>query len=253
MRNITLSKSLLLLAVWMGFTVGLAAFISSRNYAPLTDAVGRNVGPSWALALVLLIVVAWRTDRPAIGLQAPVTGRSLRLLWLPIVYLCLMGALTAATGAPPARIALMVAVNTFMVGMSEELMFRGFLFRGLLARCRVWPAVLLSSLAFGVVHVFNGLMTGQWIDAGIQATAAFMLAIGFIAIRIRTESLYPMMIVHGLWDCLLMWQMLSPKAAPAEALPGYSIAAILIAVPMFVYGLFLMRHLQRDYGHWSAA
>lgn len=255
MRTVTLLKSLLVFAVWLCLTVGIAALMAKSGRAlTLEDTIGSRIGPSWGLALAFLIGVTLFLNRPAVGLREPVSARSLLLLWVPVVYLAVMLFFASASTPLPLRTAVIVIANTIMVGMSEELMFRGILFEGLLTRLRIWPAALLSSVAFGVVHVLNGLATGQWIDASIQALSAFMLGIGFMAIRIRTGSLYPMMIVHAIWDVLLIWQVMAPgeDAQAREPLGGYDITPIWTALPMLVFGLFLMRRLQRDYGQWSA-
>jgi hypothetical protein len=63
-----------------------------------------------------------------------------------------------------------------------------------------------------------------------------------------------MMFVHAVWDVLLIWQVMAPgpAAQPAQPSAGYDITSLWTALPMFGYGLFLMRRLQKDYGHWSA-
>lgn len=138
-----------------------------------------------------------------------------------------------------------------LVGLSEELMFRSILFRGMLARFRIWPAVLLSSSLFGLVHTLNVFATGQLQPALMQAMAAFMQGLAYQAIRIRTGSVWPMVVVHGSWDFSLVLPGLSHPEGELAVQPG--LLPLLIALPVFLYGLFLMRHLDRDDGHWSDA
>ncbi|MPZ89126.1 MAG: CPBP family intramembrane metalloprotease [Nitriliruptorales bacterium] len=47
---------------------------------------------------------------------------------------------------------LAVAVAVLLAPIGEELLFRGVLFQSLRARMRLWPAVVISSIAFGAVH-----------------------------------------------------------------------------------------------------
>jgi len=62
------------------------------------------------------------------------------------------------------------------------------------------PTFLLVSLAFGSVHVFNAIITGELAASGVQALTAFMSGVAYLAIRIRTRSIVPIMLIHGLWD-----------------------------------------------------
>ncbi|WP_217913026.1 CPBP family glutamic-type intramembrane protease [Miltoncostaea marina] len=55
-------------------------------------------------------------------------------------------------GSEPWHLALLVVSLVVLAPLGEELLFRGLLLRGLLARLRFWPAALLTSLAFGAAH-----------------------------------------------------------------------------------------------------
>ena len=149
-------------------------------------------------------------------------------------------------GLPPATVVLWVLANTFLVGLSEELMFRGVLFQALQNTVSIWPAVALTTLAFGAIHSLNVFITGDLRAAVIQSTAAALSGLFFIALRLRTGSLWPCIVVHGLWDCAaFLLAMASPKdpvpsTAPADAM---SLAPILLVLPNALYGLWLMRHV----------
>jgi membrane protease YdiL (CAAX protease family) len=51
----------------------------------------------------------------------------------------------------------MLFYTTFLAGLSEELLFRGFAFGLLvqLGRMRVWSAAILTGVIFGLVHLVN--------------------------------------------------------------------------------------------------
>ena len=55
--------------------------------------------------------------------------------------------------ALPFSIAFVLAV--FVAPIAEEVLFRGFIFKGLLKRLGLIPAALLGGCAFGLAHVFN--------------------------------------------------------------------------------------------------
>lgn len=63
-----------------------------------------------------------------------------------------------STPVPPGRLALDLVREAVLPGIAEEILFRAFLF-GFLYRFAGWgflPAALLSSLIFGVEHVYQG-------------------------------------------------------------------------------------------------
>ncbi|WP_189488096.1 CPBP family intramembrane glutamic endopeptidase [Asticcacaulis endophyticus] len=237
--------------IWLGLTIGLDQILSGGQQMPLSDVVKNGVGISWVLAAVFAVVVGLMADRKAVGFQAPRPLKSLRVIWLPVVYLLVVLAMVMAKGWPPAQVIMFVAINTALVGISEEVMCRGILLRGFLTRLTIWPAIWLSCLAFGLMHVLNVFITGQFIEAVIQATAAFMTGVGYMAVRIRTRSLYPMIIIHALWDFLVF--MLATGSPPPDGAAAVSavFAPVLLTLPMFLYGLFLLRNVHRDFAWMS--
>ena len=66
-------------------------------------------------------------------------------------------------GPPPFPVLLFMTVNTALVVVSEELMFRGVLLRGLMSAFSFW----LSTATFGLVHLSNTWITGK--VAGVAA------------------------------------------------------------------------------------
>lgn len=70
----------------------------------------------------------------------------------------LVGIAAAAAPMPVGRIPLEIVRSAVLPGIAEEVLFRGFLF-GFLYRFAGWgflPAALLSSLVFGLEHVYQG-------------------------------------------------------------------------------------------------
>jgi membrane protease YdiL (CAAX protease family) len=188
-----------------------------------------------------------------IGLNAPRSPRSLLMLWFPALYVFAFFVILGVVGLPPTGLLLSVFLNTALAGISEELACRGVLYQGLRSRLAVWPAALLSSGLFGACHLMNGFFIGNFTVAGAQAIAAFMTGMTFMAIRIRTGSLYPGIILHALWDfglLSLLFVLMKGLDSPGDMFRGVTALALLsplLAVLLnFLYGLFLLRHAARD-------
>jgi membrane protease YdiL (CAAX protease family) len=77
-------------------------------------------------------------------------------------------------------------------GMCEEFIFRGFVIAALFgAGLSSWAAVIISSLMFGVAHLYQG--KGGSIGTGI-------LGVLFASIRIAYRSIFPVVIWHAVLD-----------------------------------------------------
>ena len=173
----------------------------------------------------------------------------MRILWFPAIYLLFFALLPAVLGLPPFGMLVFITLNTVLVGLSEEWMFRGVLFQGLRSRVAMWPAILLTSLLFGAVHVLNVISTGLLGEAVVQAVAAFMSGMVLIALLIRTGSIWVPIAYHALWDFgTFVTSATSDKtAAPVDFAQGWNWALpILIVLPNFLYALFLLRKVRND-------
>jgi membrane protease YdiL (CAAX protease family) len=76
----------------------------------------------------------------------------------------------------------------------EELTFRGLLFQGLAQKMRVWPAVVLSSLAFAMIHPQGGAL---WLSlAWVGGMAAYL--------TYQRKSLVPAIVMHACHNTTLI-------------------------------------------------
>lgn len=85
-----------------------------------------------------------------------------------------------------------LAVVLAFVGVYEEIFARGLL----LSRCRIllrgtWPPVLVSSLLFGLGHLYQG-----WIGVGQTTLVGIVLAL----LTLRWGTLWPAIAAHALLD-----------------------------------------------------
>jgi membrane protease YdiL (CAAX protease family) len=70
---------------------------------------------------------------------------------------------------PSLGVLMIVIINTLMVGINEELMFRGILFYGASSSFGIWRAVWITAIIFGSVHILNSLITGDFRASVLQA------------------------------------------------------------------------------------
>jgi membrane protease YdiL (CAAX protease family) len=190
-------------------------------------------GPSQSLLLVavtaavaLALVAALRWWRFS-GFTPRSEWRDMRLYWVPVVLLAIP-LLAGLKPIAPATVALLLLAYV-LTAVFEETMWRGLLL-GLLRPLGIWPAVLISSVLFGLGHLGNSLLRGVSLMILLQAFGAAVQGIGLAALRLRTNSIWPLIAIHALHDLFLQ----------AGRLP-IALADAVVATILAVYGIVLLR------------
>ena len=119
-----------------------------------------------------------------------------------------------------------------LIGYVEELLFRGFLFRALLKKDGVCPAVIISAVTFGIGHIVNLLAGQASLETLLQIFFAIAWGFIFTLVFLKSGSLWPCIIAHAAID------VLSEFAASDAAGLIYSCATIVVAA---VYCRHLIR------------
>lgn len=228
---------------WLALTL-LAGRPPEQGEA-LADLVTGGVGRQFVLAAAFLIGAVAILRWPELGIARPPGLRALfGIFWLPLLYLAVILGLATLAGLPAQGAIGYIAINTALVGLSEELMFRGFLHAGLRSVMSLWPALLLGTGIFGAVHVLNVFQTGDLVAAAIQALAAAVSGLLYLAFRLRTGSVLPGILYHWFWDFSLFLLFLAAGGSTG-ATTGLPLVTRLLPVgfvlPLGLYALYLMR------------
>lgn len=244
-----LPRALVTLVAWLGATIAMGALLRREGAESIVEVIGfLSSGVAWnVVAGLVVLAIATRV----LGLRGPYFGppdprATARLIWFPILTLLPFYAIGFAIGLPPPRALLYLAVNTALVALSEEWMFRGVLFHGLRSRLRIWPAVALTSVLFGSVHVLNAFALGDLRLAMAQAVAAAMTGLLLIALMLRTGSIWTAVVYHMVWNfgVLLVAYESAFYPMPEGPLPLSSyLVPLLVVLPNFLFGLILLRKL----------
>ncbi len=136
----------------------------------------------YLLAAVLIGASAWVPAREISVLQHGLLGASARIDQGTEMLAKTLGAL------PAVEVFLLIAL---IPAVCEELLFRGFLLRGLGSSARKWTAIIASAAVFGVFH----FLLFRW-----AVTAALGVVLGYLCWQSR--SVLPAMIVHCLHNTI---------------------------------------------------
>lgn len=160
------------------------------------------------VVLVLQVLVIGR-----LGWQRPVLRdderTSKQWLWVfPVVFLLLGLSTLALNGfASKASGAYLVgcAVTMLLVGATEEITFRGILLvGGRKAFGKESTAVLFSAALFGLFHLPNVFIGSAFSDAASQVVKTAILGLALYCLRRVTASLIPCIVLHAVYDFLLI-------------------------------------------------
>jgi len=101
-------------------------------------------------------------------------------------------------------------------GLTEEVLFRGHLFMIISSSCSKFKAILISSLIFGLVHIFM-LSSFSLVDIMIVVAGGFIAGIMFSCIYQYTKVIWYAAIVHGIWDVFFIGKITNLAASQADA------------------------------------
>lgn len=161
--------------IWIGLVAVVVYILFAAGLGNAVDSwIGTSTGP---LELVLshaaivppiiagVLFVRWAGWTPAVWRTPPPTGRGVRRWWwLAIPVLMLVQSLANIAAAPldtwTIPTAALVLVVTCLVGLGEELYFRGILRASITGHHGETFAFIGTSLAFGLAHSAAGLAHG---------------------------------------------------------------------------------------------
>jgi membrane protease YdiL (CAAX protease family) len=213
-----------------------------------------------AYLLTVWKLLARRGWSSRVGLNGVSQWREVWLLWLPAIYalLNLVNLLGKKLQAPPDWTPwLQVAASTVSVPLIEESVFRCLILAILLNRfhrthAEVIGAVLFSSMLFGLWHITTLWVGVPWQHVLANIVYATLAGVGFCAVVLRTRCVWLIMVAHAgmvstnLLPAVLTRGDVAPAAAlisTAEAAWRSAIVSTLVMIPLFSYGLWLLRDI----------
>lgn len=181
-----------------------------------------------ATTVSLLLVSFLFGYRSAVGLVLPTTLRGARYgLYAALIVVTPFVLFAISRELPGGGSFLLLVFNTLLVGLSEELLFRGILL-GSLMRFGLIRAVALSALLFAAVHLLNTSIQGEpnW----SQFLFAALFSLPFSTLRLRTGSLLIPVILHTAIDLTAVSTRFDPTLSSVWITVPLAIALLLPAL-----------------------
>jgi membrane protease YdiL (CAAX protease family) len=208
--------------------------------------IGGWLGPAtWAVYAAFTLVVVAATGRwREVGLLDTPRPGWLRLIAVPFAAglpFLLFGWNLEADAVVP-----LLVVGVPLVALNEELMFRGILL-DLLGPLGVRRAVIWTAVLFGCSHLVNIVAGAYPPFTAMQVAATTAGGVAFAAIRIRSGSLWPLLVLHAAIDVVAIATLTGPATSSPILLPvlfGWLAANL----ALWRYGWWVLRTTTDDGG-----
>ncbi len=222
-----LSRSVALTIGWMGLTIGIDLLL--RAALPAIDVRIASLCIVVIVAALLglgVSLMGWWRD---VGYTPPSAWRGTAWLLVPAA-ITLIPLVAGIRPLDPTTYAVLIA-GYALTGFTEETMFRGVLVRLLRERSPLAIATT-TALLFGLAHLSNIVIRGEVVIIAAQAVGAAAFGFGFAALRLRTNTLVPLIVLHAVHDLVLQMSTLPliPVAVVQDVLL-FALGGYLLATP----------------------
>ncbi|HMN60611.1 MAG TPA: CPBP family intramembrane metalloprotease, partial [Anaerolinea sp.] len=132
-----------------------------------------------------------------------------------------------------------LVVGYALTGFMEEGLMRGIVLK-VLQPLGFTRSVVISAALFGLLHITNLMFRNPAIVAA-QMVGAFVQGIGLAAIRLRTNTIWFVVILHGLHDLCLKY----------TNFPAIPLDVVQVTLTM-LYGIYLLKTWKQPEGQAGA-
>ncbi len=147
---------------------------------------------------------------------------------IPLTWGFVRSTLNIRGDLPPASASLWVSIPSAF----EEIAFRGVVLTLFLKRYSEIRAIVFSSLAFGLIHFANLLNGSAAVWVAGQVGWAFILGLGYGYLTLKTNSLFPAMLLHYLSNVFVgSFTAYLQTAAPLRTYALYGLTFIFGVIP----------------------
>lgn len=129
-----------------------------------------------------------------------------------------------------------IGIATFLVGFSEELMYRGIVLNAFLETYSKTKAVVISAVAFSLLHsvnIFGGLAFQFML---MQLVLTFLFGLFSALIFIRIKNLIPLIIFHWLWDfCTISNGVINGESLITKIASVHLLIQFILIIVLFLF------------------
>ncbi len=218
--------------IWVGVYVVLFSVADSVS-AELGVEKIITAPVSVAIAVFLSVWICHSGLREECGLIKAKFSSGVYLYFLPLAVICSTNLWRGVRLNFTIAETILAILSMLSVGVIEEIIFRGFLFKAL-CKDNVRMAVAISSVTFGVGHIVNLLNGADVFSTLLQMCYATAIGFLFTIIFLKSGSLIPCIIAHGVVNSL---SIVAGKSAPMFSI----IVSVILIVLSLGYALWIIK------------
>lgn len=190
------------------------------------------------MAFALFVWICANKLNSKYGLRLPKQKPKYYLYYIPLLVLISTNVWFGLNNPNFTSIEIFLFVGSMiLVGIVEELIFRGLLFKAM-EKTNLTSAIIVSSLTFGIGHIINLLNGSADLVAGLcQIVYASAVGFLFVVMFYKSQSLLPCIATHGLVNALSMFC----NTTDLQTI----IISIVITFVAVGYALYLMKVVQK--------
>ena len=202
---------------------------------PWCDCIAEGI----TLILTAVMAIIQRKDAPSYGICPGTYKGSLKYI-IPLALLASM-IIPYFIMVPVTDPFLPALLDVIFIGIMEELIFRGLVFRAAEVFTGEGKAVIISSILFGLLHLIN--LSGDDPVPYVLLQVVFNAVIGlaFAALRVKTKSILAGIVIHTFLDM---------NAIFVDTISWVEIAQIIM---YFAVGIVLYVFYRKDAARKTAA
>ena len=187
-----------------------------------------------ALSVALAVFLRRHSLLRKYGISKPQANPGSMLYYLPAVALVSANLWFGVRINFGAAETVLYVLTMLLVGLLEELVFRGLLFEAMREDSPA-AAVVVSSLTFGIGHIINFLGGGaELVPTLMQVVYATAAGFMFVMMYLRSGSLVGCILIHGVFNAL------SAFGAEPTDLAAQILSSALITLISGGYGAYLL-------------
>ena len=210
----------------------LSNSICLNNFG-VTDYRTAIVNTIFSIILLLLVVILKKTKY--YGLTKPNKAKCF-LYFIPLVLIVSVNLWTGININNTYSEITFHIITMLNVGIIEELIFRGFLFK-MMEKDNRKLAVIVSSVTFGIGHIINLFNGADVIPTLLQICYATSIGFLFVIIFYKSKSLIPCILAHAVNNSLSIF-------VEENSITLYIAPIFLIIVPI-IYSIYIIKKYKK--------
>lgn len=128
-----------------------------------------------------------------------------------LIILCMINTFIIGVAQNSSHYNITIWINLFIIlvgslaaGFCEEVLFRGVLLNTLRKNNSLVYSMVISSVGFSILHITTILSGKSIFYAIINVIIASLLGSAFVALLLKINNLWPLIIYHALWNYILI-------------------------------------------------